>query len=64
MRSSMLSLTLSGVVHTANKGSIRGLKWSLTRGSKRWKTIKPSGQRVFEVAFESSSFTRGFIIGF
>ena len=33
-------------------------KWSLTRAEKQWKTIRPSGQKVVEVAYRRWSFTR------
>ena len=33
-------------------------KWSLTRGEKQWKTIRPSDQKVVDVAYRRWSFTR------
>ena len=46
------SCTLGGVVHTKEeKNAATFTKWSLTRGEKQWKTIRPSGQKVVEVAY-------------
>ena len=48
------SCTLGGAVHynTVDKKSAATFtKWSLTRGEKQWKTIRPSGQKVVEVAY-------------
>ena len=51
------SYTPSGVVNTANieRSSV---KWSLTRGQKQRKTIKPCSQKVVAVTYKRESFSR------
>ena len=47
------SCTQGGVVHTKEKkNAAKFTKWSLTTGEKQWKTIRPSDQKVVEVAYK------------
>ena len=45
-------------IYSGQKNAATFTKWSLTRGEKQWKTIRPSGQKVVEVAYRRWSFTR------
>ena len=51
-------MTLKCVVCTASI-EWSGVKWSLTRGSKQRKDIKPWRQKVVAVAYKRCSFSRG-----
>ena len=44
--------------YSEQKNAATFTKWSLTRDEKQWKTIRPSGQKVVEVAYRRWSFTR------
>ena len=44
--------------YSGQKNAAKFTKWSLTRGEKQWKTIRPSGQKVDEENYRRWSFTR------
>ena len=44
--------------YSGQKNAATFTKWSLTRGEKQWKTIRPSGQKVVEVAYRRWSLTK------
>ena len=53
--------TLSGVVNTANI-EWSSFKWSLTRGQKQRKTIKPCSQKVVKVAYKRWTLTEKILV--
>ena len=55
------SYTLSGVVNTANI-EWSSFKWSLTRGQKQRKTIKPCSQKVVKVAYKRWTLTEKILV--
>ena len=55
------SYTLSGVVNAANI-EWSNFKWSLSRGQKQRKTIKPCSQKVVKVAYKRWTLTEKILV--
>ena len=55
------SYTLSGVVNAANI-EWSNFKWSLSRGQKQRKTIKPCSQTVVKVAYKRWTLTEKILV--